>query len=125
MIEQLPDLPDGVLGFRAVGAVSADDYRAVIDPALDAAVAAHQRLNVVFILGDDFERYTLGAMWQDAELEGEPREAWGRIALVTDHALIAEIVHGLAFLLPGEVRFFPTGQENDAIAWAAGGPVWT
>ncbi|WES64221.1 STAS/SEC14 domain-containing protein [Microbacter sp. GSS18] len=124
MIEQIPDLPDGVLGFRAVGAVSSDDYRSVMDPAIDAAVAAHQRLNIVFVFGDDFERYTLGGMWQDAMLDHEPRQAWGRIALVTDHSLIAEIVHGLAFLFPGEVKFFPTSGERDAVAWAAGGPVW-
>ncbi|GAA1464581.1 STAS/SEC14 domain-containing protein [Microbacterium thalassium] len=122
MIEQLPDLPDGVLGFRAVGEVTSDDYRQVMDPAIDAVVAADGKVNIVFVLGDDFERYTLGGMWQDAELEREPRQAWGRIALVTDHALIAEIVHGLAFLFPGEVRFFPTSGERDAIDWAAAGP---
>ena len=40
MIEILEDLPAGVIGFRAVGAVAASDYETVLDPAIDAAVAA-------------------------------------------------------------------------------------
>jgi hypothetical protein len=122
MIESLPDLPDGVLGFRAVGAVEAADYDAVLDPALEQAIAASEIINLVYVLGDEFERYTLGAMWQDARLEGKPAHVWGRIALVTDHALIGEIVHGVAFLFPGEVRLFPVASLDDAIAWAADGP---
>lgn len=122
MIETLPDLPEGVFGFRAVGAVEADDYATVLDPVIDGAVADGRRLNLVFELGPEFERYTLGAMWQDALLEGKPGHVWGRLALVTDHELIAEIVHGLSFLVPGQVKIFSVDALADAIAWAAEGP---
>ena len=122
MIETLPDLPAGVIGFRAVGAVEAADYERVLDPALDDAIAAHQKVNLVFVLGEEFERYSLGAMWQDALLEGRPHDVWGRIALVTDHALIAEIVHGVGFLLPGELKIYPVSSLDDAVAWAAAEP---
>ena len=123
MIEQLQDLPDGVLGFRAVGAVEASDYESVVDPAIDAALADGRRINLVFVLGHDFERYSMGAIWQDALLEGKPHRSWGRIALVTDHSLIAEIVHGIAFLLPGDVKIFPAAAEADAVQWASEGPM--
>ena len=119
MIETLPDLPEGVIGFRAVGAVEAADYETVLDPALDAAIAEHQKVNLVFVLGEEFERYSLGAMWQDARLEGKPHDVWGRIALVTDRALIAEIIHGVGFLFPGELKTYPIASLEDAVAWAA------
>lgn len=122
MIEPLSALPDSVIGFRAVGAVEASDYETVLDPALDAAIAAHEKVNLVFVLGDEFERYSLGAMWQDALLEGKPHDIWGRIALVTDHPLIGEIIHGLGFLFPGELRIFAVASLDDAVAWAAEGP---
>ena len=122
MIETMHGLPDDVLGFRAVGAVEASDYESVLDPAIDAAVEAGRKVNLVFVLGDEFERYSLGAMWQDAKLEGKPASVWGRIALVTDHGLIGEIVHGLSFLLPGDVRIFAVAAIDDAVAWAAAGP---
>ena len=119
MIEQLQGLPDTVIGFRAVGTVEASDYAAVIDPAIDATIAAGRKVNLVFVLGDEFERYSMGAMWQDALLEGKPERTWGRIALVTDHAVIAEVVHGIAFLFPGDLRIFAVAAEADAVHWAA------
>lgn len=41
---------------------------------------------------------------------------------MTDHSLIAEIVHGIAFLLPGDVKIFPAAAEADAVQWASEGP---
>jgi len=122
MIELLPDLPDTVIGFRAVGTVEASDYESVIDPAIDATIAAGRKVNLVFVLDDDFERYSMGAMWQDALLEGKPGRSWGRIALVTDHAVIGEVIHGIAFLFPGEVRIFAVAAQAEAVAWTAEGP---
>lgn len=122
MIETLADLPEGVLGFRAIGAVEASDYTTVVDPAIDAAIADHRKVNLVFVLGPEFERYSLGAMWQDALLEGKPERAWGRIALVTDHTVIGEVIHGIAFLFPCDLKFFAVAALDEAIAWAAEGP---
>jgi hypothetical protein len=122
MIELLPDLPDTVIGFRAVGIVEASDYESVIDPAIDATIAAGRKVNLVFVLDDDFERYSMGAMWQDALLESKPGRSWGRIALVTDHAVIGEVIHGIAFLFPGEVRIFAVAAQAEAVRWAAEGP---
>jgi hypothetical protein len=39
MIKLLPDLPDGVIGVEASGHVEADDYREVLGPALERALA--------------------------------------------------------------------------------------
>jgi hypothetical protein len=122
MIETLQGLPDGVLGFRAVGAVDASDYETVLDPALDATIERGEKVNVVYVLGDEFERYSLGALWQDAKLEGKPGDVWGRIALVTDHSVIAEIIHGISFLFPCELRIFAVSALDDAVAWAGEGP---
>ncbi|MGW0041063.1 STAS/SEC14 domain-containing protein [Rhodococcus sp. NPDC003348] len=120
-IEKIPGLPAGTLGYRGLGVVTADDYRTVLDPAIEEATAAHQRVNLVYVLGDGFDRYSLGAMWQDSRLVGVPRDIWGRLALVTDHTGLGEAVHLLAFLFPGELRVFSTDREADAIGWVSGG----
>ena len=122
MIEQLQDLPDSVIGFRAVGTVEAADYESVIDPAIDATIAQGHKINLVFVMGEEFERYSMGAMWQDALLEGKPERSWGRIALVTDHAVIGEIIHGIAFLFPCDLRIFATAAQSEAVQWASEGP---
>ncbi|WP_224751284.1 SpoIIAA family protein [Microbacterium helvum] len=116
----MTDLPSGTLGFHASGVVSAEDYRTALDPALRAALAQHRKVNLVYVLGDDFDRYTVGAMWQDVILEQMPHDMWGRVALVTDHSGLAETIHLLAFLFPGELRIFPLAKQSDAVDWAAG-----
>lgn len=121
MIEPLPDLPPGVLGFRAVGTVEASDYRTVLNPAVDAVIAKGQKVNLVIVMGEEFSRYSLTALWQDALLEGKPEGSWGRIALVTHRKILGEIVQGLAGMLPGDFRRFPLGELDDAVAWAGAG----
>lgn len=120
MIEPLPDVPEGVLGFRAVGTVDAADYRKVLDPAIDAWIAKGKRVNLVYVLGEEFTRYSLSALWQDMLLEGKPEGSWGRVALVTDHRILGELVQGLGSLSPADFRRFKLADLPVALDWAAG-----
>ncbi|WP_442576905.1 STAS/SEC14 domain-containing protein [Microbacterium sp. F51-2R] len=120
MIEPLSGLPDDVLGFRAVGTVDAVDYRTVLDPAIDAWIAKGKRINLVYVLGEEFSRYSLTALWQDMLLEGKPETSWGRVALVTDHRILGEVVRGLGSLSSADIRRFPLAEKSSAIDWAAG-----
>jgi hypothetical protein len=119
MIEQLHDLPPGVIGFRAIDTLEAFDYRNVLDPAVEAAVAGGGSLNLVIVRGDDFDRISLGAMLEDAKLVRIPREAWGRAAFVTNHDVLGGIATAFGGLVPGEFRVFPLENQDEAIAWAA------
>lgn len=119
-IEAIENTPTGVIAMRAVGAVTADDYRDVLNPALDHAIQLGETINFVYVLGEDFERFSLGAMWQDAKIEGLPHKSWGHIAFVTDHKALAEAVHLFRFAFPGELRIFPASGESEALEWAAG-----
>ncbi|MBM7832927.1 hypothetical protein JOE59_003632 [Agromyces cerinus] len=119
MIEPLDGLPAGVIGFRAVGTIEAEDYRDVLDPAIHAALDARGRVDCVFVMGEEFDHYSLGAMWEDAKLIGLPHSAWGRAAFVTDHDVLAGIATAFGGLVPGEFRVFPLAQRDEAIAWVA------
>jgi hypothetical protein len=44
MIEALPGLPDGVVGFRCADHVTRQDYETVLIPTLNAAFKQHKRL---------------------------------------------------------------------------------
>ena len=41
---------------------------------------------------------------------------------VTDHALIGEIIHGIAFLFPCDLKIFAVAAQADAVQWASEGP---
>ena len=119
MIEPIADLPEGVIGFRAIGTIDAADYRDVLVPAIEAVLAEHEHVNVVAVLGDDFDHLSIGAMWEDAKLVGLPLSSWGRAAIVTDHDVLRGVATAFGGLVPGGFRVFPLDQERAAIDWAA------
>ena len=82
MIKALSDMPPGVIGFEAAGKLTAEDYRDVVLPALEAA-AKKGEVRFVIVM-DDFQGMTGGALWQDLKVGIEHLRAWKRIALVTD-----------------------------------------
>jgi len=119
MIEPLPDLPPGVLGFEAVGEVHGDDYRTVLRPSLDEAAAAGQ-IPLVYVLGDRFDGYSAGASWQDAKLAFDHVKAWHRTALVSDADWAKHVAAAFGWMVPGEFAHFSVADLDEAIAWAAG-----
>lgn len=119
MLEQLDGMPEGTLGYRAVGVVEPDDYKNVLDPAIEAVLAGNEKINLLYEIGDDFDRYSLGAMWQDAKLAATPRRSWGRIAFVTDHDWMGHAISLLSFLAPGEIKAFPLSEIEAAKTWLA------
>ncbi len=118
MIEPLPGLPEGVIGFRAVGKIEASDYTKVLIPAVEqAAAVGGVRLVLVY---PKFEGISGGAAWQDMKLGLEHLKEWKKTALVTDIEWISHATSMFAWLTPGDVRVFPVAELDAAIAWTAG-----
>jgi hypothetical protein len=118
VIEELGDLPSGVIGFQVAGTVRAEDYRDVILPALERAAASGEVRFVVVI--PEFHGMSGGALWQDLKVGIEHLRAWKRIALVTDIEWMHHMTTMFGWMTPGEVRHFTLSQRDEAIAWAAG-----
>lgn len=119
MIERIEGAPAGVLAFRAVGKVEAADYEDVLTPAIDAGIAEHGTVRLVYELGPEFEGYSAGAAWEDVKLWTPALTKWERCALVTDHRLMADAIRAFGMLMPGEVKVFPVMALDAALAWAA------
>jgi hypothetical protein len=118
MIQQLSDLPAGVIGFEASGQIRAEDYRDVVLPALERAAATGEVRFVIVMR--DFDGMSGGAVWQDLKVGIEHLRAWKRIALVTDIAWMRDLTGLFGWMTPGETRTFPLAQRDEAIEWAAG-----
>lgn len=121
MIERMADLPENVVGVRASGTVTADDYRTVLEPALRAAAESGE-IRLLYVL-DAGTKLDAGAMLQDAQtgltVGIAHHSAWQRTAVVTDQEWIAHSVRLFAWMMPGEVRAFALAELAQARDWVA------
>lgn len=117
MIEIMTDLPEHVLGLRARGEVSADDYKQVLVPALEKKLHQHARVRLLYVIGDGFDEYTRGAAWEDAKVGMLHLTAFERTAIVTDVDWIEKTTKALGFAMPGQVRVFEEDDLQKAREW--------
>jgi len=98
MIERIADMPDGTLGFEAIGEVTADDYRDVmVGPVHAMAEGGKVRLEVGL---------------------SEPLH-WERIALVTDVEWVRHLTAAFGWMVPGRFKTFAVADLDEAKAWTA------
>ena len=117
MFEPIKDLPDGVIGFEAVGKIEAADYEDVLMPAL-ARGAAGGGVRLLLVLGDRFTGYSPGAMKEDAGLVAHG-SAWKRTAVISDLGWVAHLSTAFGWMVPGKFRRFGLAERDAAIAWVA------
>ena len=115
----MEDLPENVLGVEAVGRVTDEDYEQVLIPAVRKKFEAHEKIRYVYVLGEEFDSWTLGAMWEDVKLGGADLRAWEKVAVVTDKEWVAHAVKAFGWMIAGEVRVFELGDLDAAKNWAA------
>ena len=118
MIDELPGLPDGVIGFEVSGTLQAEDYRDVLLPTVEQA-AADGDVRVVIVVRD-FDGITAGALWEDLKMGIEHLRVWQRIALVTDVEWMQHMAAMFGWMTPGELKRFSLGERDAAVAWVTG-----
>ncbi|MCF3972536.1 STAS/SEC14 domain-containing protein [Paracoccus salsus] len=117
----LDGFPDAVIAIRAIGEVTSRDYEDRLIPLVRKMESRHGRVRLLMQVGPDFERYTAGAMWDDARLGLTHWRSFERVAVVSDIGWIARGVKMFAPLMPGEVAVFPSDAMDAARSWIAEG----
>jgi hypothetical protein len=122
VIERIEEMPSGAVGMRASGRLSKEDYRAVLEPALQEGLDSGE-MRLVFVL-TDFQGLEPGAWIEDVKtgLRALVREhsAWKRFALVTDVGWVARATDLFSWMVPGEMKILPLEQIEEAKRWVAG-----
>ena len=119
MIRLLTGMPDGVLGLEAIDDVEKEDYENVVVPAIEQAIAQHDKVRLVYVLGHEFDDYEGGAVWEDLKLGAKHPTRFERIAVVTDGRWARPATKLLSILWPGKARAFPLTERSAATRWAA------
>jgi SpoIIAA-like len=122
LVERLDDVPDGVVGLRASGKLTKDDYKDVLEPGLKEAMDTGEA-RVLFVIAD-YEGIEAGAALEDIKtglgVELSRRKDWKRLAVVTDIDWMAKAMHAFAWAMPGELAVYGTGELEEAKSWVAG-----
>jgi len=113
VIELIDGLPKNVVGIFVTGRVSRQDCRDVLVPAMDKALKRHDKIRLYYVLGSRFP----GSAWDELDLGSERAGQCERVAIVTDIAWVRLTVKALRFLIPSEIRVFPTLQTVESRAW--------
>jgi len=123
MIERIDIGSERVVGLRASGRVSHDDYVEILIPVLEESLekvkAEGHKLRFYYEFAEDFDGYTAHALWDDAKIGGLHLHDFERIAVVTEHPMILGAVRLFGPLVSGLVRTWSLAERDQARAWVA------
>ncbi|WP_172330541.1 STAS/SEC14 domain-containing protein [Mangrovicoccus sp. HB161399] len=114
MITQLSDPADPVLDIGFTGTVTAEDYAAVLAPALERG---RERIRMRATFGEGFRGYSSGAMIADARLGLRHWRDFARVAVVSDVPWLRWSVAAFAPLVPCEIKLFHLAERDSARDW--------
>lgn len=119
MIIEIPGLPDTMVGFRANGEVTKEDFR-VVQATVAHLVEKQGSLNYMLVLDNSPKDFTFGAWMQDALLGIKNITKWNRAAIVTDIEGVINFTDAFSKVMPGEFRGYRKSEYEDAVNWVSG-----
>ena len=119
MLQIMTDVPPHVVGVRAVGQVTKEDYEQVLVPALEKASKQFGELNFLMIFETDLSNFTYGAWMQDAKISFKHFTKWNKIAIAIDKKAIQKLSYVFNYLSPAESKGFSLEELEQAKAWVA------
>jgi len=118
MLELIEGLPKNVVGIAASGRVTMQDCRDVLIPAIKKSRKRHDKIRLYYELNSRFP----GSAWDDLDLGLEHASCCERVAIVSDIGWVRLTVKAVRFLIPSEIRVFPTIQAEEGRAWITARP---
>jgi len=119
MIEPLMNLPSNVVGFRATGNVTREDFEQVVMPEVERLIKKTGKLNYLLILDTPLKEFTFGAWMQDVLLGIRHLTQWNRAAIITDSSGLQHFTQIFSALMPGEFRGFDKLDIDVAVDWVS------
>jgi hypothetical protein len=68
MMDITEGFPDNVVAVDCRGRITRDDYDCTLIPAVEAKLARHEKLRLLYRAGPDFDGFDPGAILEDAKL---------------------------------------------------------
>jgi SpoIIAA-like len=121
MLRRIADMPNGTVGFEAVGEVEDDDWEEAVEPVLRREMAQGQKIRLLYLVGPEARDVEGEAMTADTGFRARHATSFERVAVVSDEDWMRPALRALSALLPGKARGFRVRELEDAKAWVAEG----
>ena len=118
MLQLMNDVPAHVVGIRALGNVTKEDYETTFVPAIERA-AKNGEINFIMVFETDLSNITYGAWMQDAKMSIKHFGKWNKVAIVSDQKYVEKLAYIFNYLSPAEAKGFPVSDIEIAKAWVA------
>ncbi len=118
MIQQITDLPENMVGFRASGEVTKDDFDIVLKR-VEEIVEKTGKLNYLLYLETSPANFTIGAWVKDGLLGVQNLTKWNRAAIVSDSEIVKKFTDVFSDIMPGEFKGFEMDDLQHAIDWTS------
>ena len=118
MLELIEGLPGNIVGIAVSGRLTMQDCQDVLVPAMAKSLRRHDKIRLYYELNSRFP----GAAWDELDFGLEHASRCERVAIVTDIGWVRLTVKALRFLIPSEIRVFPTVQADEGRAWIRARP---
>lgn len=115
--EVMEGLPRDVVAVRAVGVITSEDYRQTLLPLVEEKLKEHDRLKLLFVMGDDYATFSGDAAWEDTKFDLKHLHDFSRIAVVTDVDWVSRTMKVFAPVLPYTLQVFPMAEMEAAKSW--------
>ncbi len=115
--ELIAGLPRDVIGVRAIGMITAQDYQDTLIPLVEQKLQEHDKLKCLAVLDEHFVGYSGHAAWEDVKLGLRHPLSFTRCALVTDISWVTKAGRLLAPLMPFAFKAFPLAELEQAKSW--------
>jgi len=115
------DAPANTAAFRAVGEVTADDYKNVLVPEVTRLAQKINEINFLFLIDTEIKNFTAAAWMEDAILGLKNLGKWNRAAIVTDSDKAISFTNSFSYFVPGEFKGFKKEAFQQALEWVETG----
>ena len=117
MIEILPESDSNVLGIRAVGKVTQQDYDAVFNPRVESIIREHGTIKILCMLDKGLPEFEAGQPWEQDGFQLKDKRILPKIAVVGDSIKVRLGAKVIALTTGSDLKTFPTLKLAKAWDW--------
>ena len=117
MIEVMPGSEGNKLILRARSKLTDQDYKEVLIPKLETIIQEHGKARLLLDMGDDFQGWEPGALWDDAHFGMTHRNDFEKMGVVGGPEWVDWGLNLATVIMSGDIKNFSASERDEALRW--------